>query len=133
MTQIITQKINTDPTLAGAIKIQSVELLDIILPTTVKAAIELKQASLQAIETANNQKQATIISAEAQAQAKLIEANATKTAIDTVISSMGNDPSSAQLYFVWTQMLKIAQTDPNLVFILGQSNGTFIQIPTGNP
>lgn len=139
----VRQEINSEPSLAGALVSFEFDLRNIGYPSKYTAAIEDKlvaeQQKIQAdfereriLILANATAQEVIITASGEAEAKIIEANATKQAIEQVLTSVGqngNETRIAELY-LWVQTLqKIA---PDIDILIVGSEGTPILIPTNS-
>jgi regulator of protease activity HflC (stomatin/prohibitin superfamily) len=79
---------------------------------------------------ANATAQQVIIEASGEAEAKVIEANATKLAIEAVLEPLGqsgNETRIAELY-LWVQALQKIAPDINILLV--GTEGTPIMIPT---
>jgi len=139
----VRQEVNSEPSLAGALVSFEFDLRNIGYPSKYTAAIEDKlvaeQQKIQAdfereriLILANATAQEVIITASGEAEAKIIEANATRQAIEQVLTSEGqngNETRIAELY-LWVQTLqKIA---PDIDILIVGSEGTPILIPTNS-
>jgi len=139
----VRQEIMGEPSLVGALISFEFDLRNIGYPTKYTAAIEDKlvaeQQKIQAdferqriLVLANATAQEAIIKAAGEAEAKVIEANATKQAIELVLEPMGqngNETRIAELY-LWVQALqKIA---PDIDILLVGADGTPVLIPTNS-
>ncbi len=139
----VRQEVNSEPSLAGALVSFEFDLRNIGYPSKYTAAIEDKlvaeQQKIQAdfereriLILANATAQEVIITASGEAEAKIIEANATRQAIEQVLTSVGqngNETRIAELY-LWVQTLqKIA---PDIDILIVGSEGTPILIPTNS-
>ncbi len=139
----VRQEIDSEPSLAGALTSFEFDLRNIGYPATYTAAIEAKlvaeQQKIQAdfereriLILANATAQEVVIKAAGEAEAKVMEANATRQAIELVLTSTGqngNETRIAELY-LWVQTLqKIA---PDIDILIVGSEGTPILIPTNS-
>lgn len=139
----VQQEIMAEPSLAGALVQFEFDLKNIGYPTKYTAAIEDKlvaeQQKIQAdfekqriLVLANATAQEVIIKAAGEAEAKVIEANATKVAIEYILEPLGqsgNETRIAEIY-LWVQTLqKIA---PDIDILIVGSEGTPIMIPTNS-
>ena len=133
----VIRKITENPTLQGIIKIDrtSIQILEIHMPPTVQQKLQERKNSEIAIITAENNRRVAIINADAErqqnilrsqglAQAKIIEANATRDAILNVVTSLGVEKGEAQaqasqLYLTLQMYKEIAATGQNVTFIVG--------------
>ena len=140
--ETVAKKITSDESLVGAINIIAIEVLRIQPPPQFLQSIENKlQAEQDAIAAefrrteklvqADAERQAAIMKAEGLAASRIIEANATRTAISTVVESLGADSETSGLTYLQLLMYKeIAATGSNVLFIVGQdSEGQMILIP----
>lgn len=136
----VRQEVMTEPSLAGALVRFEFDLRNIGYPDKYTAAIEDKlvaeQQKIQAdferqriLVLANATAQEVVIKAAGEAEAKVIEANATKQAIELVLEPLGqsgNQTRIAELY-LWVQTLqKIA---PEIDILLVGADGTPVLIP----
>jgi regulator of protease activity HflC (stomatin/prohibitin superfamily) len=139
----VQQEIMKETSLAGALVRFEFDLRNIGYPSKYTAAIEDKlvaeQQKIQAdferdriLVLANATAQEVIIKAAGEAEAKVIEANATKQAIELVLEPVGqsgNQTRIAELY-LWVQTLqKIA---PDIDILLVGADGTPVLIPTNS-
>jgi len=137
------QELNSEPSLAGALISFELDLKNIGYPEKYTSAIEDKlvaqQQQIQAdfergriLIIANATAQEIIIKAAGEAEAKVIEATATKEAIELVLESVGqsgNETRIAELY-LWVQALqKIA---PNVEIMIVGADGIPVLIPTNS-
>jgi regulator of protease activity HflC (stomatin/prohibitin superfamily) len=144
----VTNSIANDPSLASAIEIVSIQVTDIILPSSFLSAIQdklnaqqqLLQAQFQAeqlVVIANGQRNATIIAAEANANATIINANAQSQSISNIILQVEtqthttwNSTQVAAFTNLYTELKLLSNlTGQNLYIFLGTPNGQII-IPT---
>ncbi|MEM2098450.1 MAG: SPFH domain-containing protein [Candidatus Bathyarchaeia archaeon] len=139
----VRQEINAEPSLAGALINFEFDLRNIGYPPKYTAAIEDKlvaeQQKIQAdferqriLILANATAQEVIIKASGEAEAKIIEANATKQAIELVLTSMGqndNQTRIAELY-LWVQTLQ--RIAPDIDILIVGSEGTPVLIPANS-
>ena len=139
----VIEKVNEEPSLAEALMRFEFDLKNIGYPDKYTSAIEDKlvaeQQKIQAdfereriLVLANASAQELIIKAAGEAEAKVIEANATKEAIELVLASVGesgNQTRIAELY-LWVQALqKIA---PEVEILIVGSDGIPVLIPTNS-
>jgi regulator of protease activity HflC (stomatin/prohibitin superfamily) len=137
----VLQAIVGEPSLAAALMRLEFDLRNIGYPAKYTSAIEDKlvaeQQKIQAdferqkiLILANATAQEVVIKASGDATAKVIEANATREAIDLVLASVGqsgNQTRIAELY-LWVQALqKIA---PNVEILIVGADGVPVLIPT---
>jgi regulator of protease activity HflC (stomatin/prohibitin superfamily) len=137
----VQQEVMREPSLAEALVQFEFDLRNIGYPTKYTAAIEDKlvaeQQKIQAdfekqriLVLANATAQEVIIKAAGEAEAKVIEANATKQAIEMILEPVGqsgNETRIAEIY-LWVQTLqKIA---PDIDILIVGTEGTPIMIPT---
>lgn len=137
----VLQAIVGEPSLAEALMRLEFDLRNIGYPAKYTSAIEDKlvaeQQKIQAdferqkiLILANASAQEVVIKASGDATAKVIEANATKEAIELVLTSVGqsgNQTRIAELY-LWVQALqKIA---PNVEILIVGADGVPVLIPT---
>jgi regulator of protease activity HflC (stomatin/prohibitin superfamily) len=141
--QTVRQEIDSEPSLAGALTTFEFDLRNIGYPATYTVAIEAKlaaeQLKIQAdfereriLILANATAQKVIIEALGEAEAKVIEANATREAIDLVLTSVGqngNETRIAELY-LWVQTLQ--RIAPDIDILIVGSEGTPILIPANS-
>lgn len=139
----VRQEVENEPSLIGALVSFEFDLRNIGYPAKYTSAIEDKlvaeQQEIQAdferqriLVLANPTAQEVIIKASGEAEAKVIEANATKQVIELVLEPVdqsGNETRIAELY-LWVQTLqKIA---PEIDILLVGSDGTPVLIPTNS-
>jgi regulator of protease activity HflC (stomatin/prohibitin superfamily) len=139
----VQQEVEAEPSLAGALVQFEFDLRNIGYPSKYTSAIEDKlvaeQQKIQAdfekqriLVLANATAQESIIKASGEAEAKVIEANATKQAITAVLEPLGqsgNETRIAEIY-LWVQTLqKIA---PDIDILIVGNEGTPIMIPTNS-
>lgn len=139
----VQQEIMTEPSLAEALVRFEFDLRNIGYPPKYTAAIEDKlvaeQQKIQAdferqriLVLANATAQEVIIKASGEAKAKVIEANATKQAIELILEpggQSGNETRIAEIY-LWVQTLqKIA---PDIDILIVGTEGTPVLIPTNS-
>jgi regulator of protease activity HflC (stomatin/prohibitin superfamily) len=137
----VREEVTTEPSLAGAMTQFEFDLRNIGYPAKYTSAIEDKlvaeQQKIQAdferqriLVLANATAQEAVIKAAGEAEAKVIEANATKQAIEMVLQSAGqsgNETRIAELY-LWVQTLQ--RIAPDIDILLVGSDGTPVLIPT---
>jgi regulator of protease activity HflC (stomatin/prohibitin superfamily) len=122
----VREEVTTEPSLAGAMTQFEFDLRNIGYPPKYTSAIEDK------LVLANATAQEVIIKASGEAEAKVIEANATKQAIEMVLQSTGqsgNETRIAELY-LWVQTLQ--RIAPDIDILLVGSDGTPVLIPTNS-
>jgi regulator of protease activity HflC (stomatin/prohibitin superfamily) len=139
----VRQEVMTEPSLTGALISLEFDLRNIGYPAKYTSAIEDKlvaeQQKIQAdferqriLVLANATAQEAIIKAAGEAEAKVIEANATREAIELILEPVGqsgNETRIAELY-LWVQTLqKIA---PDIDILIVGSEGTPVLIPTNS-
>ncbi len=139
----VLEELNTEPSLAGALTRFELDLKNIGYPAKYTSAIEDKlvseQQKIQAgfereriLILANATAQEIVIKTAGEAEAKVIEANATREAIELILSSVGqteNQTRIAELY-LWVQALqKIA---PEVEILIVGSDGVPVLIPTNS-
>lgn len=139
----VREEVDAEPSLAGALTTFEFDLRNIGYPSKYTEAIEDKlvaeQQKIQAdfereriLILANATAQEAIITAGGEAEAKVIEANATREAIELVLTSVGqngNETRIAELY-LWVQALQRIAPDIDIL-IVGQE-GTPVLIPTNS-
>ena len=139
----VLQELNTEPSLAGAIIGFELDLKNIGYPDKYTSSIEDKlvaqQQKIQAsferdkiLILANATAQETIITTTGEAEAKVIEANATKEAIELVLESVGqsgNQTRIAELY-LWVQTLQ--RIAPEVGTLIIGAEGIPVLIPTNS-
>jgi regulator of protease activity HflC (stomatin/prohibitin superfamily) len=139
----VRQEVTTESSLAGAMVRFEFDLRNIGYPGKYTSAIEDKLVAEQQkiqedferqriLVLANATAQEVIIKASGEAEAKVIEANATKQAIELVLEPVGqsgNETRIAELY-LWVQTLqKIA---PDIDILLVGTDGTPVLIPANS-
>jgi len=142
----VLRKLQTEPTLAGAIYYLEFDLRNIGLPKNYMDAIEAKlvaeQAKLQAdfereriLILANATAQEAIIKAEGEAKAKIIIANGTRQAIQMAIQAAGvtNSTRIAEIY-LWVEALREVAPDVDVLIIATGEGGTplIYQLPSNS-
>jgi regulator of protease activity HflC (stomatin/prohibitin superfamily) len=139
----VQQEVRTEPSLAGALISLEFDLRNIGYPAKYTSAIEDKlvaeQQKIQAdferqriLVLANATAQEAIINAAGEAEAKVIEANATREAIELVLEPVGqsgNETRIAELY-LWVQTLQ--RIAPDIDILIVGSEGTPVLIPTNS-
>ncbi|UCE15255.1 MAG: hypothetical protein JSV12_05035 [Candidatus Bathyarchaeota archaeon] len=139
----VLQELNTEPSLTGALVSFELDLKNIGYPEKYTSAIEDKlvaeQQKIQAdferekiLILANATAQEVIIKAFGEAEAKVIEANATKEAIELVLESVGqsgNETRIAELY-LWVQALQ--RIAPDVEIMIVGADGIPVLIPTNS-
>jgi len=142
MRDAVWDKLSTAAPLAGAITDFEFELRNIGYPAKYTSAIEEKLVAEQQKIQAEFERQIVIINATANAEkitieaaakanATIIEANATRVAIELVLEAAGVDSSNetrvAELYLVVQTLQKIA---PDIDMLIMAPDGTPILIPS---
>lgn len=139
----VRQEIENEPSLAGSLMHFELDLKNIGYPSKYTSAIEDKlvaqQKKIQAdfeseriLILANASAQEFVIRAAGEAEAKVIEANATREAIELVLSSVGqsgNVTRIAELY-LWVQALQKIAPEVNILII--GADGIPVMIPTNS-
>ena len=139
----VLQELDTEPSLAGALMRFELDLKNIGYPVKYTSAIEDKlvaqQQKIQAeferekiLILANATAQEIVIKATGEAEAKVIEANATKVAIELVLASVGqsgNQTRIAELY-LWVQALQ--RIAPDVEILIVGADGIPVLIPTNS-
>lgn len=143
MEQTLSEALNREPSLAGTILLDAVDLRRISLPDTFINAIESKLAAEQLaiaaefnktriLVVANATAQSQIIQADGQARSKIILANATREAIDA-IAAQRPDLNSTQLtnLYLYLEALKdIAKTGKgSFIIVTGEAGQYIIPVP----
>jgi regulator of protease activity HflC (stomatin/prohibitin superfamily) len=137
----VQQEVMKEPSLAGALLQFEFDLRNIGYPSKYTAAIEDKlvaeQQKIQAdfekqriLVLANATAQEVIIKAAGEAEAKVIEANATKQAIALILEPVGqsgNETRIAEIY-LWVQTLQ--RIAPDIDILIVGTEGTPVLIPT---
>ena len=137
----VLQELQAEPSLAGALMRLEFDLKNIGYPEKYTSAIEDKlvaeQQKIQAgferekiLILANATAQEIIIKAFGEAEAKVIEANATRQAIEMVLESVGqsgNETRIAELY-LWVQALQ--RIAPDVEILIVGTDGIPVLIPT---
>lgn len=139
----VLNELDAEPSLAGALTSFELDLKNIGYPAKYTSAIEDKlvsqQQKIQAefekdkiLILANATAQEVIIKAAGEAEAKVIEANATKEAIELILGSVGqngNQTRIAELY-LWVQTLQRIAPDIDILII--GTDGIPVLIPTNS-
>ena len=139
----VLQELQAEPSLAGALMRLEFDLKNIGYPEKYTSAIEDKlvaeQQKIQAgferekiLILANATAQEIIIKAVGEAEAKVIEANATRQAIEMVLESVGqsgNETRIAELY-LWVQALQ--RIAPDVEILIVGTDGIPVLIPTNS-
>jgi regulator of protease activity HflC (stomatin/prohibitin superfamily) len=139
----VRQEIENESSLAGSLMHFELDLKNIGYPSKYTSAIEDKlvaeQKKIQAdfeseriLILANASAQEFIIRAAGEAEAKVIEANATREAIELVLSSVGqsgNVTRIAELY-LWVQALQKIAPEVNTLIV--GAEGVPVMIPTNS-
>lgn len=139
----VLQELEVEPSLAGALMRFEFDLRNIGYPAKYTSAIEDKlvaeQQKIQAefereriLVLANATAQEVIIKAAGEAEAKIIEANATKQAIELILTSVGqgeNTTRVAELY-LWIQTLQ--RIAPEVEILIVGADGIPLLIPTNS-
>jgi regulator of protease activity HflC (stomatin/prohibitin superfamily) len=137
----VLDEIHEEPSLADALTSLELDLRNIGYPPKYTAAIEDKlvaeQQKIQAeferqriLVLANATAQELVIKASGEASAKVIEANATREAIELVLQSVGaesNQTRIAELY-LWVQTLQ--RIAPDVEIMIVGADGIPVLIPT---
>lgn len=141
--EAIEEKLNSEPSLVGAIINMEFELRNIAYPESYTQAIENKLAAEQSKIQAEYEKQRKIILAEAEAQALLISANATaqqkvidaqgiQEAIQTLISGTNMTDEEFNNFinlYVTLKALENISEKEGIYFFIGFENGLPVLIP----
>jgi len=136
----VLEELQTEPSLAGALTRLEFDLKNIGYPEKYTSSIEDKlvaeQQKIQAeferekiLVLANATAQEVVIKALGQAEAKVIEANATRQAIELVLESVGqsgNETRIAELY-LWVQTLQ--RIAPEVEILIVGTDGVPVLIP----
>ena len=139
----VLEEIRTEPSLGETLMQLEFDLRNIGYPAKYTSAIEDKlvseQQKIQAeferqriLVLANATAQESIIKASGEAGAKVIEANATKQAIELVLESTGqagNETRIAELY-LWVQALQ--RIAPDIEILIVGADGVPVLIPTNS-
>jgi regulator of protease activity HflC (stomatin/prohibitin superfamily) len=139
----VLEELQTEPSLAGALTRLEFDLKNIGYPEKYTSAIEDKlvaeQQKIQAdferekiLILANATAQEVVIKALGQAEAKVVEANATRQAIELVLESVGqsgNETRIAELY-LWVQTLQ--RIAPEIEILIVGTDGVPVLIPTNS-
>jgi len=137
----VRQEVEAEPSLGNALVQFEFDLRNIGYPAKYTSAIEDKlvaeQQKIQAdfekqriLVLANATAQQVIIEAAGEAEAKVIEANATKIAIESILEPLGqsgNETRIAEIY-LWVQTLQ--RIAPDIDILIVGTEGTPIMIPT---
>ena len=137
----VLEELQSEESLAGALRRLEFDLKDIGYPEKYTASIEDKlvaqQQQIQAefekqkiLILANATAQETIITASGEAEAKVIEANATREAIVLVLESVGqsgNETRIAELY-LWVEALQ--RIAPDIEILIVGTDGVPVLIPS---
>lgn len=138
---VVLEELHAEESLVGALTSFKFDLKNIGYPEKYTSAIEDKlvaeQKKIQAdfekeriLILANATSQEVIIKALGEAEAKILEANATKTAIELVLASVGQDGNQTRIaeLYLWVQALqKIA---PEVEILIVGADGVPVLIPT---
>lgn len=140
--QAVRQEINAEPSLAKALIDFEFDLRNIGYPESYTASIEAKlvaeQGKIQAefdreriLVLANATAQESIIKAEGIARAAVIEANATREAIELVLQSTGDEGNVTRIaeLYIWVRTLQAIAPDIDIMIV--GSEGTPVLIPAG--
>jgi len=136
----VLEELQTEPSLAGALIQLEFDLKNIGYPEKYTSAIEDKlvaeQQKIQAgferekiLVLANATAQEVVIKALGQAEAKVVEANATRQAIELILESVGqsgNETRIAELY-LWVQTLQ--RIAPEVEILIVGTDGVPVLIP----
>ena len=139
----VLEELETEPSMAGALTRLEFDLKNIGYPEKYTSAIEDKlvaeQQKIQAdferariLILANATAQELVIKASGEAEAKVIEANATRQAIEMVLESVGqsgNETRIAELY-LWVQALQ--RIAPEVEILIVGTDGVPVLIPTNS-
>jgi regulator of protease activity HflC (stomatin/prohibitin superfamily) len=139
----VLEAIVDEPSLAGALMRLEFDLRNIGYPAKYTSAIEDKlvaeQQKIQAeferqriLVLANATAQEVIIKALGEAEAKVIEANATKEAIELVLASVGQEANQTRIaeLYLWVQALQ--RIAPNVDILIVGADGVPVLIPTNS-
>ena len=136
----VLEELQTEPSLAGALTRLEFDLKNIGYPEKYTSSIEDKlvaeQQKIQAefekekiLVLANATAQEVVIKALGEAEAKVVEANATRQAIELVLESVGqsgNETRIAELY-LWVQTLQ--RIAPEVEILIVGTDGVPVLIP----
>ena len=126
----ITTKVKNDPSLSGAVEVMGIEVLRILPPQNFLDSINAKLRAEQDLAAAEFQKQTIILLAQGTAQARIIEANATKESIQIVVASMGgNSEDAAKLYLSLLMYKQIAEAGGYIILMPSGGQNQFFLIP----
>ncbi|MCK4483136.1 hypothetical protein KAU55_07890, partial [Candidatus Bathyarchaeota archaeon] len=143
METIVLEELQTEQSLAGALTRLEFDLKNIDYPEKYTSSIEDKlvaeQQQIQAgferekiLILANATAQEVVIKALGQAEAQVVEANATRQAIELVLESVGqsgNETRIAELY-LWVQALQ--RIAPEVEILIVGTDGIPVLIPTNS-
>ena len=143
METIVLEELQTEQSLAGALTRLEFDLKNIDYPEKYTSSIEDKlvaeQQKIQAgferekiLILANATAQEVVIKALGQAEAQVVEANATRQAIELVLESVGqsgNETRIAELY-LWVQALQ--RIAPEVEILIVGTDGIPVLIPTNS-
>jgi len=123
------------------IQVESINIRDIRIPTTVMNAVEAKKVAEQNVVTAQYELEAqeyisekAIVEASAQRNVTIIDAEAQARAIEIVIEQLANDSGNmtgteAYLSYLW--MLALKDPDSNVKFVISDGATPIILQPEG--
>jgi len=143
MEESLSEALNREPSLAGAIILDAVDLRRISLPDTFINAIESKLAAEQLaiaaefnktriLVVANATAQSQIIQADGLAKSKIIIANATREAIDAIAAQRPelNSTQITNLYLYLETLKDIAETGKgSFIIVTGEAGQYIIPVP----
>jgi len=143
MEESLSEALNREPSLAGAIILDAVDLRRISLPDTFINAIESKLAAEQLaiaaefnktriLVVANATAQSQIIQADGLAKSKIIIANATREAIDAIAAQRPelNSTQLTNLYLYLETLKDIAETGKgSFIIVTGEAGQYIIPVP----
>jgi regulator of protease activity HflC (stomatin/prohibitin superfamily) len=144
--QAVREEINDEPSLANALISLEFDLRNIGYPETYTASIEAKlvaeQQKIQAdfereriLVLANATARESIIRAEGLAEAAVIEANATKEAIELVLQSTGQEGNVTRIaeLYLWVQTLQKIAPDIDIMIVGSEGTPVIIPADSSNP
>ena len=143
MEQTLSEAFEKEPSLAGAILLDAVDLRRISLPDTFINAIESKLAAEQLaiaaefnktriLVVANATAESQIVQAEGLAKSKIIIANATREAIDAIVAQNPelNSTQLTNLYIYLEALKDIAETGKgSFIIVTGEAGQYIIPVP----
>ncbi len=141
--EAVLEELTDESSLAGALISFELDLRNIGYPSKYTSAIEDKlvaeQQKIQAeferqriLVLANATAQEVIIKAVGEAEAKVIEANATREAIELVLQSVGQSDNATRIaeLYLWVQTLQ--RIAPDVEILIVGADGIPVLIPTNS-